>query len=449
MARGLTIDDLNERAAGRSSDGSIGAAAGLLFRQEEARGLQGMGDYPQYAQVTEKIEALLRERTGKSFTLYLQDDYGRQLWQVLEEDVKKGSRDVEHLASVYEGLETKAFTSEEESGDEEPGVFPTLRNNLFFYAQRGVALAQVPVFRRQGLDMEDFIWAEDDDCMKGFTAYVRDRRRDTDRRRVTVFTDTREGLEIEKMSITRGVGRDEVVMDAALKTEIFRSIDEFFAGDRQFFRDYGIPYKRGLLLYGRPGNGKTTLVKSIAGSVQAPVAYWQITEHTSSYSVQQVFSNAVSLAPMVLVIEDIDSMPENVRSFFLNTLDGATSKEGVFLIGTTNYPERIDPALMNRAGRFDRAYEIRLPDEAQRLHYLTLKRLGELCGEEALAAAARGAEGFSFAQLNELYVSAAFRMHYEKRVDIAQLVQEMRSDLGRAASQVWHSADAPPKVGFR
>lgn len=53
------------------------------------------------------------------------------------------------------------------------------------------------------------------------------------------------------------------------------------------------------------------------------------------------------------LIEDIDSMPASCRSYFLNTLDGATSKEGMYLIGTTNYPEKIDPALMNRAGRFE------------------------------------------------------------------------------------------------
>ncbi|MCZ8523146.1 AAA family ATPase [Paenibacillus caseinilyticus] len=422
----------------------------LLIRQGAADGMQGsMGEYPQYAMVMEKIGALLQARMGHSFELYLQDDYGREVWQVLEEDVKKGSEEVEHLASVYEGIETKAFVYGEEAGEREPAVFPTLRNNLFLYPAYRVALAKVPIFRRQGMDVEDFIWAGDDGCLRRFVDHVRRRQRETDRRQVTVFTDTRDGLDTEKMSITRGVGRDEVVMDPAVKTEIYRSIDEFFAGDRGFFREYDIPYRRGLLLYGRPGNGKTTLVKSIAGSVQAPVAYWQITEHTSSYSVQQVFSAAVNMSPMVLVIEDIDSMPENVRSFFLNTLDGATSKEGVFLIGTTNYPERIDPALINRAGRFDRAYEIKLPDEAQRLHYLARKRLGELAGEEALAAAARRTDGFSFAQLGELYVSAALRMHYEQQVDIVQLVQEMRTELGKGVSQVWHSADSAPKLGFR
>jgi hypothetical protein len=123
--------------------------------------------------------------------------------------------------------------------------------------------------------------------------------------------------------------------------------------DRTFFKEYQLPYKRGILLYGKPGNGKTTLVKSIAGSVKAPVAYWQITENTCSDSIQEVFQAAANLAPMILVIEDIDAMPQRARSYFLNILDGATSKEGIFLIGTTNYPEQIDPALMNRAGRFD------------------------------------------------------------------------------------------------
>ncbi|MFK4996941.1 ATP-binding protein [Bacillus sp. N9] len=84
------------------------------------------------------------------------------------------------------------------------------------------------------------------------------------------------------------------------------------------------------------------------------------------------------MAPMVLVIEDIDSMPESVRSVFLNTLDGATSKEGIFLIGTTNYPERIDPALINRAGRFDRAYEIKKPTEKLRMQYLLNKKWNDL-----------------------------------------------------------------------
>ena len=167
---------------------------------------------------------------------------------------------------------------------------------------------------------------------------------------MTVFTDGPHGMEKELAPITRMVDRTEVIMKEEVKTDIYRSIDQFFAEDRAFFKEYQLPYKRGILLYGKPGNGKTTLVKSIAGSVKAPVAYWQITENTGSESIQEVFQAAANMAPMILVIEDIDAMPQRARSYFLNILDGATSKEGIFLIGATNYPEQIDPALMNRAG---------------------------------------------------------------------------------------------------
>jgi len=304
------------------------------------------------------------------------------------------------------------------------------------------------VFRMNGIFNEDYIFAADDSCMERFLAYIVQSQRDNDRMHVTVFTDGRNGLERHREPITRTVSRDEVIMNESLKQDIYRSIDEFFSSDRHFFEMYRIPYKRGILLYGKPGNGKTTLVKSIAGSVDAPVAYWQITEHTCSYTIQEVFESAVKMAPMVLVIEDIDSMPEQARSFFLNTLDGATSKEGIFLIGTTNYPDKIDPALMNRAGRFDRAYEIRLPDLELRRRYLREKQLALVAGEEAVAAAARLTEGFTFAQLNELYVSAALQKLYEPDAPLEQLIQSMKSELSKGRTQQWHSEPVETRVGF-
>lgn len=154
-------------------------------------------------------------------------------------------------------------------------------------------------------------------------------------------------------------------------------------------------------------------------------------------------------APAVLVIEDIDSMPESCRSYFLNTLDGATSKEGLFLIGTTNYPEKIDPALMNRAGRFDRAYEVKKPGEALRLAYLKLKGMLKLADEAEVAYMAERTAGFSLAQLNELYVSAALQMHYDHELKVDLLIEELKADINKDRTGAWMSdSGGKGKLGF-
>jgi hypothetical protein len=404
--------------------------------------------YADYAYVLEQIQNQLQARYGQHFEPYVSDDGKEDYWELLEQDVKLGESRVEFVSRIFDHMESRAFAME--FGSEEPAyrTFPTLRNNVFAYPAWGIALARVPMFRANGIGAEDFVFAVDDDSLIQFLEDSRQRRRELDRRQVTVFTDGQYGMEKELSPITRMVDRTEVIMKDDVKTNIFRSIDQFFAEDRRFFLDYQIPYKRGILLYGRPGNGKTTLVKSIAGSVRAPVAYWQITEHTCSDSIQEVFQAAANMAPMILVIEDIDSMPERARSYFLNILDGATSKEGIFMIGTTNYPEKIDPALMNRAGRFDRAYEIKLPDAELRLTYLRKKGLEKLLTEDVVRTAAKLTEGFTFAQLNELYVSAALEWHYENSVNVESLVKTMKADLHKGQTLSWINEETEMRVGF-
>lgn len=413
--------------------------------RSEGGSLKAYGDY---AYVLERIQYVLEEKYGHDFEPYLSDDGKEEYWELLEQDVKTGSSDVQFVTRIFDHMESRAFGIDGESDAAAYRIFPTLRNNVFAYPSWGIALARVPIFRMNGVGEEDFVFAVDDASLLRFLEHARQRRRDLDLRQVTVFTDGPHGMEKELAPITRMVDRSEVIMKDEVKTDIYRSIDQFFAEDRAFFKEYELPYKRGILLYGKPGNGKTTLVKSIAGSVKAPVAYWQITENTGSESIQEVFQAAAKMAPMILVIEDIDAMPQRARSFFLNILDGATSKEGIFLIGTTNYPEQIDPALMNRAGRFDRAYEIKLPDLELRQIYLEQKGIGKLLSEELIRVTAKQTEGFTFAQLNELYVSAALQWHYEQSVDIEKLVKSMKSDLHKGQTMSWMKEDSDVRVGF-
>ncbi|MNY23325.1 putative ATPase YjoB [compost metagenome] len=154
------------------------------------------------------------------------------------------------------------------------------------------------------------------------------------------------------------------------------------------------------------------------------------------------------LSPALLVIEDIDSLPNSCRSTFLNKLDGTTKNEGIFLIGTTNYPEKIDPALMNRAGRFDRTYEIKDPDEETKYNYLIKKGLKEFVSDEKeIRSVLAHMKNFSMAALNEFFTSAALEFHYNNKVDLLKLVKTLNELGEKQIKNNWHEKEKS-KIGF-
>lgn len=124
----------------------------------------------------------------------------------------------------------------------------------------------------------------------------------------------------------------------------------------------------------------------------------------------QVFARA-RLAPSLVVLEDLDSMLHNQnRSFFLNELDGFKVNTGVVVLATTNHPEKLDPAILDRPSRFDRKYHFALPGATERLAYIQ-KWNGELQPELRVEPhdarlIVRETKGFSFAYLKELFVAS-------------------------------------------
>lgn len=156
-----------------------------------------------------------------------------------------------------------------------------------------------------------------------------------------------------------------VILPGGVKEEISRHINEFFAGE-DWYRERGIPYRLGMLLHGEPGNGKTSLIKSLA-------YHYNLTINVASLSgggiddekLITLFEDLPKNAAVVL--EDIDCVFDQREqkageskvtfSGLLNALDGVSSSEGYVLFMTTNHVERLDPALI-RPGRVDLKYRI-------------------------------------------------------------------------------------------
>ncbi|MBN3905172.1 MAG: AAA family ATPase [Nostoc sp. NMS1] len=209
---------------------------------------------------------------------------------------------------------------------------------------------------------------------------------------------------------------ENLVLHRTLKQDIQDDLINFFAS-RETYANYGVPWKRGILFIGSPGNGKTHTVKALINQMQQPCLYvksFKSEYATDSDNIRKVFKQARQSAPCVLVLEDIDSLlnDEN-RSFFLNELDGFASNQGIVTIATTNHPERLDSAISNRPSRFDRKYHFDLPAIPEREAYITLwnEKLKSAMGlsEQAVIQIVELTEGFSFAYLKELFLSSMIR----------------------------------------
>jgi hypothetical protein len=209
---------------------------------------------------------------------------------------------------------------------------------------------------------------------------------------------------------------ENLILHGSLKRQLQEDLNQFFAS-RELYEEYHVPWKRGILFVGPPGNGKTHAVKALVNSLHQPCLYvksFRAERRTDEDNIREVFRRARLMAPCLLVLEDLDSLitPEN-RSYFLNELDGFAANVGIVALATTNHPERLDPAILERPSRFDRKYPFDLPGPAERTSYLrmwndTLQEALRL-SEPEIAHLVELTFGFSFAYMKELVLSSTMR----------------------------------------
>jgi transitional endoplasmic reticulum ATPase len=224
---------------------------------------------------------------------------------------------------------------------------------------------------------------------------------------------------------------DEKVIDityediGGLKEELkkVREMIEIPLKHPEIFERLGVEPPKGILLYGPPGTGKTLLAKAVANESDANFILLNGPEIMSKFygesekKIRDIFSDAEKNAPTIIFIDEIDAIApkreevqgeveRRVVSQLLTMMDGLNSRGRVVVIGATNRPNSIDPAL-RRPGRFDREISINVPDKEGRLAILKIHTRNMPLKKVNLETLARITHGFVGADLSALTKEAA------------------------------------------
>jgi cell division protease FtsH len=208
---------------------------------------------------------------------------------------------------------------------------------------------------------------------------------------------------------------DGVVLDAEIKREIRANTIGFLAS-RERLACYGIPPKRGVLLVGEPGTGKTLICKALMAEGEGTTC---ILTHAYSLDdeeyITELYELAQDLSPTIVFIEDIDIIARSRAEFgysrgpallsLLSALDGVEEHREIVTVATTNHLEIIDQAIGHRPSRFDRVVRISVPNIEQRRKLISLICQRIPIEEETKQYVARGTDKMTPAQIQEVIYS--------------------------------------------
>ncbi len=226
----------------------------------------------------------------------------------------------------------------------------------------------------------------------------------------------------------KGVPRVTYEDIGGLKEEIqkIREMVELPLRHPELFERLGIEPPKGVLLYGPPGTGKTLLAKAVANETNATFIHISGPEIMSKFygeseaRLREKFQEAKEKAPSIIFIDEIDAIApkrdevtgeveRRVVSQLLTLMDGLETRGKVIVIGATNRPNAIDPAL-RRPGRFDREIELKVPDKQGRLEILQIHTRNMPLAEDVdLEKIASQTHGFVGADLEYLAKEAAMK----------------------------------------
>ena len=329
--------------------------------------------------------------------------------EVNEELIKKAI--VPNTQSFIELIQTEALNGNEiELIQNKPSLLTTIPSYILSLLPTIIMVALfIALFKMQGLGDRGEIYDE------------------TERKTKTRFSDVA-GLDEEKQEMV------ELVQ---------------FLKEPKKFIEMGAKIPKGVLLYGKPGTGKTLIAKAIAGEAGVPFISMSGSEFIEMFAglgasrVRKLFDKARKMAPCIVFIDEIDAIgsrrtngngAESENNQTLNQLlvemDGFKTEETIIVLAATNRPEMLDKALL-RPGRFDRQITIPAPDKKGRAEILKIHSKGKKLADNIdLESIAEDTAGFTGAELANILNEAAIiatKCEHEKieKDDIEEAVKKV------------------------
>jgi AAA+ superfamily predicted ATPase len=208
---------------------------------------------------------------------------------------------------------------------------------------------------------------------------------------------------------------EDIVLSQEIMTEIEENVLDFFQ-NRETYIQNGLPRKRGLILYGEPGTGKTLLGKVLCSQIDCTFIWVTPSKMTLPIEVAHLFEMARELSPTIIFMEDLDFYASNRSEYgggnvrilgeILNQMDGFEENGDVVVIATTNEIESIEPALKDRPSRFDRLLELTSPDLKGRIKLLKRLLQNQNGVDGSIEEVAHKIDGFNGAHIHELVILA-------------------------------------------
>lgn len=234
---------------------------------------------------------------------------------------------------------------------------------------------------------------------------------------------------------------EDLVLTEDIKHAIKNDL-EFWIASEAHYRKRHIPYRRGYLFEGPPGNGKTAVARTILSTYDFAAYSFNFSSiRLDDKDLQAAFEEAANAAPSAFLLEDIDrifvsgmSHSRVTKEGLFNCLDGVATYSGLIVIATANQPEVLDKAIRHRPGRFDVPVRFANPEYQQRKEFLQ-RLLGDSSEHSvdkyAVQNAAKGCKGMSMAFIKLVYETAAARA-FKERGNIVITSDDLAKGLDRA-----------------